>query len=272
MNTSRSIPNPIDTINRPSYTPAKEWYVRPETPVGKPPRISFTQMMAAIGPLPSQTAVLGMCDDRLPVLFDLNDPIPGPLLVVSDNQAGNARLLKTIIDSSLESNSPYEVKYVLVTSKPEIWNGYERKSRDGHCLYFSATYEDMTARAVIRLAEMAEHRATGRELGPAILFVVDDLGFLSNADFDVRANFDWLLKNGPAVKIWPVVGVQSRQAQEMSRPVANFHTRLIGHMPAAVSRKLALFDGLDTECLIPEQQYAVRVEQDWLTFDLPVEG
>ncbi len=228
---------------------------------------SLEQILALNPRLPAQTAILGICDDGYPVLFDLMDERPGALLVMGATGSGKTRLLKMIVKSAVSLNSPYEVKYSLITSQPEEWADLNQTG--GHCHSAAADYEDAAGENIIRLAETASARKTGRQEGAAILLVVDDLRFIITADSDVRLNFEWLLKNGPASGIWPVVALAEHNALDMPRIISQFHTRIIGRMPAASSKRLALFDGLDTENLETGKQFAVRVQNDWLNFWLP---
>lgn len=228
---------------------------------------SLEQILAQNPRLPAQTAILGICDDGYPVLFDLMDDRPGPLLVTGETGSGKTRLLKMIVKSAVSLNSPYEVKYSLVTSQPDEWADLNQAG--GHCHSAAPDYEDAAGENIIRLAEIASARKVGRQDGAAVLLVIDDLRFIARADYDVRLNFEWLLKNGPESGIWPVVALPEQSALEMPRIVSQFHTRIIGKMPLASSKRLALFEGLDTENLETGKQFAVRVQNDWLNFWLP---
>jgi hypothetical protein len=227
-------------------------------------------MMAQLPHYPTETALLGMCDDGLPVLFDLTDPRPGPLLLTGDSGSGKTTLMQGLLRSLIAVNSQYEIKYALIPSKPDEWAAYENTTE--HCFAFHPQYDTAAGDTIIRLAEIADQRRVGKEMGASILLLIDDLRFLSRADYDVRLNFEWLLKCGPELGVWPVVSLPSVAAREMSRVVSYFRTRLIGHMPAENSTRITLFDGCNPESLRPGKQFAVRVEDAWLRFHLPVRG
>jgi hypothetical protein len=232
-------------------------------------RLTVRQMLAKYTGVPAQTAMLGVCDDGLPVLLDLTDDHPGPILVTADDACGKTELMQTILNTAITSNSPYEVKYSVIASNPDEWSIYNNPSNSSHCMSFQGYFESGAGETIMRLAEIAEQRRVGKEEGAAILLMIDDLRFMPKADFDVRINFEWLLKNGPSQQIWPVVSLPTQSAMEMSRMVTYFRTRLIGHMPASTNTRLSLYSGLDTECLEPGKQFAVRVQDQWLNFWAP---
>lgn len=236
-------------------------------------RMSVRQMLAAFGSnIPAQTAILGVCDDSLPVLLDLTDDHPGPILVCGDENCGKTALMQSVLQTAISTNSSYEVKYAVIASNPEEWSSYDHsQAADNHCYSFHGYFENGASETIVRMAEIAEQRRVGREEGAAIMLMIDDLRFMAKADFDVRNNFEWLLKNGPSCQIWPIVSLSTAAALEMPRLVTNFRTRLIGHMEPGNTSRLSLFGGLAAECLEPGKQFAVRVQEQWLNFWIPTQ-
>lgn len=243
---------------------------RPAAPRSARQGLTIEQMMAQLPHYPTETALLGMCDDGLPVLFDLTDPRPGPILLTGDSGSGKTTLMQGLLRSLIAANSHFEVKYALIPSKPEEWAAYENTTK--HCFAFHPHYETEAGDTILRLAEIAEQRRVGKEMGAAIVLLIDDLRYMARADFDVRLNFEWLLKCGPELGVWPVVSLPAVAAREMSRMVSYFRTRLIGQMSAENSSRITLYDGCSPETLRPGKEFAVHVEDAWLRFALPVRG
>src|SRR5512135_2671441 len=52
-----------------------------------------------LGPLPRAALFLGVADDRLPVLLNLADPVPGPVLVAGDSGSGKTHLLRLVAEA-----------------------------------------------------------------------------------------------------------------------------------------------------------------------------
>ncbi len=46
---------------------------------------SLRTVLKGLSPLPRAALFLGIADDRLPVLLNLADPVPGPVLVAGDS-------------------------------------------------------------------------------------------------------------------------------------------------------------------------------------------
>lgn len=230
---------------------------------------NVAQMLSRFPHLPTQTAVLGVCEDGIPVLFDLLDDQPGPLLVIGDRGVGKTRLLQTMIQTAISLNSPYEVKYSVVASSPDEWTQFYSSSSEDHCYAFCGNFEDTAPEAIRSLMDLAEQRRSGRQMGAAHLLVIDDLRFMAKADFETRVSLEWLFKNGPAQQVWPVVSLPTQAGLEMSRVVSNFRTRLIGHIAEPANNRLTLFGGIDTQNLETGKQFAVRVQEQWLSFWIP---
>jgi hypothetical protein len=272
MNTSSFLKTTLSTLTqgRTTSTPGKidREMVLPNRRVTS--GLTVEQILERYTHIPAQTIILGICEDGLPVLFDLMDDHPGPLLITGDAGCGKTMLMQNMVKIAVSLNSPFEVKYATITSNPEEWSGFLGNDSRSHCFASHADYDENAGNTIMRLAEIAEQRRCGREEGPAILLMIDDLRFIAKADFDVRLNFEWLLKSGPSLQIWPVVSLPTAAAMEMSRVVSYFRTRIIGKMPAGTRTKLTLYDGLSTENLQTGKQFAVRVQDDWLKFWLPV--
>jgi len=231
---------------------------------------SMRQFVDALKDLPAQTAALGMCEDRMPVLFDLTDPRPGSLAVLGDAGSGKTGLLKTLLQTTMELNEVEDAKFVLVSSHLDEWRGQiAQGKRSGHCLAALHSNDSQVDEWIIRLAEIAEQRLSGRQNGAALLLLIDDITSIALADFDARANFDWLCRNGPLSQVFPVVSVNTGVALSNARWMTAFRTRLIGHMENEAAAHLGMYPGLDSAHFTSQRQFAVRLQERWMRFWLP---
>ena len=105
--------------------------------------------------------------------------------------------------------------------------------------------------------------------GP-ILFMIDNFEFITRTDTDVRLNFEWLCNNGPDAQIWPVFTLPTLQALEMGRWIRYFRTRVIGKMINPTAHRLSIYGGLDTTGFDPKRQFAIRIQDQWFKFWLPI--
>jgi hypothetical protein len=222
-------------------------------------------------PLPPRTAALGYCSDGLPMLFDLTDPRTGPVLVLGDSDTGKSNLVRVLLGSATHFNTPRDFQYLLLTSRPDEYNvlsGHGKKS--GHCLGSFGTYDQEAGKQIIRMASMAEERYNNQQPAPAIIVVLDDLRFASGLDCDTRLNFEWLLKHGPPVQIWPVAVLPTQTALDMGRWTSQFRTRLIGKMPERAAHRLSMYDGLRSSQILAGKQFGIHIHDKWLHFWVPV--
>lgn len=236
------------------------------------PGLELAQLLERLVNLPAQTAILGVCDDRLPVLLDLADPAPGAVLVASDDEALRTRLLKTVIQTAAALNSPRSVQFLVLSACPDEWQRWlEGLDAARHCLGVDSLVEGSPERWLLKLSGWADQRRTGSSSGPAVILIVDDLAAVPQLEYDARVNFDWLLKEGPGAGIWPVVGLPVSEAPNLVRWVRLFKTRLLG--PAAdptLYRQLAALDAQESASLVQPAQFAVRIQENWLKFRLPI--
>lgn len=222
--------------------------------------------------LPAQTAILGVCDDRLPVLLDLADPAPGALLVASDDDTLRLRLLRTLLQTAAALNSPRSVQFLVLSSQPEEWRAWlDEMDITRHCLGVDGLLEGSPERWLLKLASWADQRRTGSSRGPAVILVVDDLAAVPKMEYEARVNFDWLVKEGPGVCIWPVGALAVEAAPELVRWVRLFKTRILGPaVDPAIYRQLASLDEQEGAALVDETQFAVRIHENWLKFRIPI--
>lgn len=233
--------------------------------------LSLAGLLERLSNLPPQTAILGVCDDELPVLLDLADPAPGALLVAGDSREQRFNLLRTLIQTAAALNSPRSVQFLVLSSQPQEWqdwlNGLEAAR---HCLAVEGLQEGNADRWLLKLSGWADQRRTGSITGPAVLLIVDDLAAATQLEYDARVNFDWLVKEGPAVKIWTVTCASAEELPTLARWVRLFKSRVFGYAAdPAIYGQLVQTDELETSLFSDESQFAIRIQDSWLKFRLP---
>ena len=117
------------------------------------PLPSLREMVNKFGPLPPFSAVVGICEDGLPFLFDLSDPTTGSVLINGDDSTGKVRLLKTILGSVSVLNHQDCVQFALIT--PNSGNYTDLTIRP-HCAETISTYDRASSEIIIDLVKIAE--------------------------------------------------------------------------------------------------------------------
>src|SRR5512134_2615194 len=95
-----------------------------------PARPSLNEVLAEYGHMPHEALFLGVASDELPVLLNLHDPIPGPILITADAGAGKTALLQTIALAAAQMHQPEGLQFGVLTNHPDEWNGLESISNN----------------------------------------------------------------------------------------------------------------------------------------------
>ncbi|MEJ5225154.1 MAG: FtsK/SpoIIIE domain-containing protein [Anaerolineales bacterium] len=171
--------------------------------------------------LPSRSLLFGVASDGFPVVLNLLDPTPGPILVIGDAGSGKTSFLRVAAQSAVWSQSPRRVQFAVITATPEAWAGWDSVP---HHLVTLSPYA-----AGIRdlLFDMAAWAQTDQR-GQSRLFLIDDLSALLHLDAETLENLQWILTNGPNFGLWPIVTVNTLQAFNLPAWGQVFRTRVFG--------------------------------------------
>lgn len=236
-----------------------------KTPPQTPPASvlpNLGRVLAGISPLPAEALFLGMANDGLPVLLNLFDPVPGPVLIVGDSSSGKTRFLQTVARAVESLHSPDFVQYGIVSNKPDEWKSFY-KGNNNVGIYRSS--EDNTVELIGSLVNWA-HSNKGE--GQSILLFIDELTDVTSLDEQTRQNLRWLLLRGPSRRIWTFAAMNSKQAGSMSEWLEFFRTRLFGFVDDSEIGKL-LTGNSALNHLSPREEFAMREGNQLLKFWLP---
>src|SRR5512142_2317373 len=95
--------------------PARQIQTQPKTSPALP---MLGEVLAGYAPMPPAALFLGVASDDLPVLLNLHDPIPGPILIAADPGAGKTRLLQTIVMAAGAMHQPADLQFGVLTNHP----------------------------------------------------------------------------------------------------------------------------------------------------------
>lgn len=219
--------------------------------------------------LPDITAILGICEDGLPILLDLTDPKPGSILVGGSNLIGVKHLFELAMISALANSTSQDVEILVVTRVPEEWKVF--KSFPGQPkIDILPVYDRISGEAILRLCRILDERMTGRPSDTVQLLIVDDLNALNFVDYDVQVNFQWLAKEGPYYQVWTMAGIEAENIQTSDRFLSSFQTRILGQIDDSFQAGwLANARPPDIAAFHPTQQFTTRINHNWMNFWLP---
>jgi hypothetical protein len=237
-----------------------------ETPTVLPPSApalpTLSEVLAEFSPLPEAAMFLGVAEDGLPVLLNLQDPVPGPLLITGDAESGKTRLLQTIARAADRLRPSQNLRFAAITAAPDDWR-YLRAARN--CDGILAPQDPQLGAYLEALVHWTHSNSGDSQF---VLLLIDDLDAalsLSNSPEQLR----WLFLRGPARHVWPVVTLNPRRARALGSWLEAFRTRLFGHMAAQNAPEIAGTGSLDFSQLRPGSGFAIREGSEWLKFWIP---
>ena len=214
-------------------------------------------------PIPDGSLLLGLAEDGLPVLLDLYDPTPGPLLVAGDGGSGKTAVLKSLARTSGIQN-PGDIQFGVLTPFPEEWTALESQP---NCLGIWPAFHPSAHNFLPQLVSWAEELPETRQ---AVLLLFDGLDLLNGSGFQSQHDLRWLLMYGPERQVWPVVTVNPGRLSRIQTWLDYFHTRILGQVKHAHNARLLLDDPeINLADLLPGMQFGLSQPNGWLKFLLP---
>ena len=224
---------------------------------------SLEDVIGDYGLMPHEALFLGVASDNLPVLLNLHDPVPGPILITADPGAGKTTMLQTIALAAGQMHEPDNLQFAVLTNHPDEWNGLEQIPNNvGVFPLYNKSAEDL----ILSLASWAHDNKTSQQ---SVLLLLDDLEAASNLDFDARQNLRWLLLRGPARRVWPIITLNPHRMENIMPWLDAFHTRIFGtmHNPRHISQLDAV--SAEPASLHSGSHFTLREGDHWLRFWLP---
>jgi hypothetical protein len=232
------------------------------TPVPAAPALN--DVLAEIGPLPLEALFLGVASDNLPVLLNLYDPHPGPILVAGDAGSGKTAFLQTIAQSVVKTHNANDVQFGVITNYPDEWESIEGTP---HRVGIFPVGNKSTQEFMQSLAAWAH---SNKNTHQCVLLLADDLESVASLDPETVQNFRWLLLRGPARRVWPIVTLNAPRYGQVISWLQSFRTRVFGRV--ANSRVAEALGGDQASALSQLEariQFSLREKENWLRFWLP---
>lgn len=225
---------------------------------------SLSESLSELGPLPTEALLLGLATDGLPILLNLHDPHPGPLLIAADPGAGKTALLQLVAQAASQMHAPGDVQFGVVTNYPDEWGHLAELE---HCVGIFPTYHDS---AIDFLSSLSGWAHANKGSSQSILLLVDDLESMQHIDFDARQSLRWLLLRGPSRRVWPVVSMNAERAAQVESWLEAFRTRIFGLIADdRTADSLTGIPGSTLKHLQAGLQFALREGNGWLKFWIP---
>ncbi len=236
------------------------------SPLYKPIPVAPTLsgVLTEIGPLPREALFLGIAPDGLPVLLNLHDPVPGPLLIVGDAGAGKTNFLRTVAHAVTRTHTPEDIQFGVVTNHVDEW---ENIGNESNRVGVFSSHHTGAQDFILSLASWAHANKNTRQ---SVLLLIDDLEAVASMDFDALQNLRWLLLRGPSRRVWPIIAMNAERYGQVLSWIQIFRMRIFGRIEN--ERVAAALGGDKTSALDSLQagiQFSLRENRNWLRFWLP---
>jgi hypothetical protein len=238
-------------------------YQKLDQVISTPNLPSLKNMLREISPLPQEALFLGIVDDGMPVLLNLWDPIPGPLLVAGDSGAGKTDFLKVATRFVVSTHEPHEIKYSVLTAHPQEWESYVNYP---HCIGIFSTEDSNAAYFIRALGTWIEMNELSRQ---SVLLLIDGLDDFVSWNSGLCRELRKILMYGPAMRIWTVVTLNLENTRNVSAWLEYFHTRVFGYTKNA---SLIEYDSNYSEefkTLSKGIEFSLRESSQWIRFWIP---
>ena len=241
----------------------------PSKPATDAPTLS--RVLAGIGSLPLEALFLGLASDGLPVLLNLYDAHPGPMLVAGDAGAGKTAFLQLIVHSVAQTHAPENVQFGVITNYPDEWETIEATP---HCVGIFAVGHNGTQEFIHSLTSWAHSNnrssPADKNTHRCMLLLVDDLESVASLDIEAVQDFRWLLLRGPARRVWPIVTLNAPRYGQVISWLQNFRSRIFGRIASPrVAEALGGDKASALDQLEARSQFSLREKGNWLRFWLP---
>ena len=225
---------------------------------------TLRSVIANASPLPREAAFLGLAEDGLPVLLNLYDAVPGPILICGDQTSGKTALLQTIARATDLLHSSSEVQYSVITQYPNEWNNFQN-SQNNAGIY--STQNPITQDLLYSLVTWAHNNKGDQQ---SVLLLIDDLEALTKLNQQAEQSLRWLLLRGPSRRVWPIVTINASRAKHVKLWLEFFRTRLFGRISDSTESNL-LTGGSNKNLndLTAGSQFIMREGSNWLSFWIP---
>ena len=238
-----------------------------EAPFPVPDRfIAYKMLAGQVATLSGGSLMIGLAEDGLPLLLDLYNPTPGPLLIAGDGGSGKTAFLKALARASNIQN-PGEIQFGVVTPFPEEWKAHEVLP---NCMGIWPAYHSASRAFLSQLISWGDILSKSRQ---AVLVFFDGLELLTPVGSQIRYDLRWLLLYGPERHIWPVVTVNPGRLPRLETSLEPFQTRILGQVKCHQTARLLMNDPhISLAGLVPGRQFGLSRPGSLVKFWLPPIG
>jgi hypothetical protein len=224
---------------------------------------SMESLLRHVGPLPREALLMGLAADGLPVLLNMWDPTPGPIMVAGDSGTGNTAFLQVLAGFVRLRHRPHEVQYGVITNRPHEWHGHHELPQ---CIGIFPMKQKVTADFIHALAVWLNITRTNRQ---SVLLLLDGIEHLVSWNAGLEQDFHNLILHGPSARIWPVIALDLEHHQDFQPWLKYFRTRVFGHTQFASFIDVEAASQAGCHTLSKGKEFTLKAAGQWIRFLIP---
>lgn len=227
-------------------------------------RPSMKSILQRFENLPAGALFLGIADDGLPVLLNLFDPSPGPMLIIAEQGAGKTALLQSTTIALTGLYESEDVQFSAITSCVEDWNDLKHLP---HCVGIFPFNFIETRELIASLYDWSHQNVNTQH---AVLIFVDGLDQINSWDDATKSQMRWLLMRGPSHRVWPILTLNASLISDTKEWLSLFRTMIYGRVEnTALANMLTGASRANLENLRPGVEFKMKEGNQWLRFWIP---
>ncbi len=226
------------------------------------PRPTLEEVISGLPLLTHEAALLGVCEDGVPLLLDLHNPSPGALLIIGRENTTAVNLIEIVHQSLLIANNQFTLELFRISdSIPATSHPLE---------HWISPYDRTLESTLHRLADIASARQNGKMRGPSIVLLLDSLEWVLEADPEAMWALEYLLHYGPNQKIWSLVATTLDDESVRLRWLRRFKTLIwAADLSPEVKRQFNLPEHPYSSLLPASHCFSLKSQGQWLHIWLP---
>jgi hypothetical protein len=242
------------------YESQDHWNIPPEFSPTKP---CLEEMLCEMDPIPHEALFMGRAEDGLPVMLNLSDPDPGPMLIVGDHGSGKTELLRVIAQYIVSARTPREIQFAVITNRIEEWQG--ELSDEPHCVGVFSSRGSAARRLVHCVMRWIFEQGSRKQ---SVLLLVDGLEEVLQWDGTTRARWAAILRHGPDKRVWPLVTLTPYYDVRLRQWLELFHLKILASN--LIHREMES-PQRDSKCLDSSLApwFSTREAGEWINFWIP---
>lgn len=224
---------------------------------------SLEEMLKQVGRLPKDSLFFGCTEDDLPVLLDLRNPHPGPILISGDAGAGKTELLQVITQFAAHRYDPCQIQYGVVTDRPDEWND---RVHFPHCVGIFSMCEEGAVRFIKALEAWTDLRKRNEE---SVLLLIDGLNEFARSHSELIDQMTKILVYGPTRKIRTIATYTPSQQQDAQAWLKYFQAQIFGQTNSATIESDPGLPESTIRSLASGCEFILKESGQWIRFRIP---